>query len=278
MEGGGIVPRIAFNDLLQLKGIEHLSAEERGGFFKLCEFCLQGKTLPDDAERLSRASGIHPSRFMSFWQAVAHLFDFDEKRGGFVLPFIEEKRDAEAHRRRIQSQAGARGAASRWQEKGHPKGRAKGQGIGHPIGQPIPANRINDLSPQAAPGDLTGKETNKTKVKSSSGEKRGTLCPESFPLDESLRAWFAERIGAGINLELETEHFLAHHRAKGTRFKDWREAWRKWMINALKYAKRDGLLESPLSASAEPEESADEIRRQIEEAKRMRRAEENEKA
>jgi hypothetical protein len=36
-------------------------------------------------------------------------------------------------------------------------------------------------------------------------------------------------------IDSETERFIAHHQSKGTRFSDWEAAWRKWILNAIKF-------------------------------------------
>lgn len=72
------------------------------------------------------------------------------------------------------------------------------------------------------------------------GEKKNRPPPDTFPVTPDLKTWAAK--GApGIDLDLETLNFLDHHRAKGSMFKDWPAAWRKWMRNAAtKYAPRNG--------------------------------------
>jgi hypothetical protein len=49
-----------------------------------------------------------------------------------------------------------------------------------------------------------------------------------------MRSWAQEHV-PGVNVERETEQFLDYHRAKGTVFKDWTAAWRKWMRNAATF-------------------------------------------
>lgn len=38
--------------------------------------------------------------------------------------------------------------------------------------------------------------------------------------------------------EAQFEHFAAHHRAKGSRFKDWQDAWSTWVLNSRRYTGR----------------------------------------
>lgn len=61
-----------------------------------------------------------------------------------------------------------------------------------------------------------------------------TLAPEDFRITDDLKTWAHDR---GITKELidQTERFLDHHRARGTKFRDWKAAWRTWMRNFIKW-------------------------------------------
>lgn len=41
-------------------------------------------------------------------------------------------------------------------------------------------------------------------------------------------------------LEYQIEHFRAHHRKKGDRFKDWQEAWSTWVLNSRNFGVQNG--------------------------------------
>jgi len=71
------------------------------------------------------------------------------------------------------------------------------------------------------------------------GAKRApqpTPVPETFVLSDDLKEW-ASRVVPNLDVEGETEKFLDHHRAVGSRFKDWQAAWRKWMRNAADWGR-----------------------------------------
>lgn len=36
-------------------------------------------------------------------------------------------------------------------------------------------------------------------------------------------------------LGIQIEHFIAHHRSRGNKFKDWQDAWKTWVINGRKF-------------------------------------------
>lgn len=58
--------------------------------------------------------------------------------------------------------------------------------------------------------------------------KRATQAPDDFQITDAMRAWAADN-NIRVDLERETVRFLGHHRAKGTTFKDWVQAWQNWM-------------------------------------------------
>lgn len=39
-------------------------------------------------------------------------------------------------------------------------------------------------------------------------------------------------------LETQVEHFTAHHRARGTKFLDWQDAWSTWVLNKARFGAR----------------------------------------
>lgn len=87
---------------------------------------------------------------------------------------------------------------------------------------------------------------------------RNCTIPKDFTPDEILRTWATTR-GIRSNIDLETEKFVNHFVAKGERKKDWRAAWRNWMINADEFSKTksksnyEGFVDSePVALGASP--------------------------
>jgi len=62
-----------------------------------------------------------------------------------------------------------------------------------------------------------------------------TAAPDHFPITDKLRQWAQRKGIPEAVLEIETEQFLDHHRAKDSRFSDWEAAWRTWMTNWMKW-------------------------------------------
>jgi hypothetical protein len=61
--------------------------------------------------------------------------------------------------------------------------------------------------------------------------------PEGFALDDDLKAYAVEKLPAGVDVGRLWEQFEAHHRKTGSEFKDWRQAWRTWVLNAEGFGK-----------------------------------------
>lgn len=58
---------------------------------------------------------------------------------------------------------------------------------------------------------------------------------ESLTVTDELRTW-AKDNGISADLDLETEQWRDHHRSAGTKIKDAKASWRKWMRNTLKFS------------------------------------------
>jgi len=70
------------------------------------------------------------------------------------------------------------------------------------------------------------------------GRASKTRAPKMFDVTDNLRAWFVEH-QIPSRVDVETEKWLDHHRAKGSMFDDWTASWRTWMRNAKKFAEQD---------------------------------------
>ena len=65
----------------------------------------------------------------------------------------------------------------------------------------------------------------------------GSIYPEGFEIDDR---GIALATSWGLNPHAELAAFRDHHTAKGTVFQCWHAAYRQWLRNAVKYAKRSG--------------------------------------
>ena len=85
---------------------------------------------------------------------------------------------------------------------------------------------------------LEGKKAaDKRTTKKKTTQKKAVEAPTNLEITDAMTAW-AKTNGVVVDLVVETEQFLDHHRAKGSTFKDWVSAWRTWMRNSIKFNKR----------------------------------------
>lgn len=65
---------------------------------------------------------------------------------------------------------------------------------------------------------------------------RATVLPDDFKPNDTAAAMAAE---LGVSLTAEQAAFTDHHTANGSTFKDWQAAFRTWLRNAARFARRD---------------------------------------
>lgn len=65
---------------------------------------------------------------------------------------------------------------------------------------------------------------------------RASCVPEEFVVDQRMLDWLAEN-QITSDWRTETNNFLDHHRAKGSKMVDWIASWRLWMRNSMKFAR-----------------------------------------
>lgn len=65
---------------------------------------------------------------------------------------------------------------------------------------------------------------------------RATVLPDDFKPNDTAVAMAAE---LGVSLTAEQAAFADHHTANGSTFKDWQAAFRTWLRNAARFARRD---------------------------------------
>jgi hypothetical protein len=70
--------------------------------------------------------------------------------------------------------------------------------------------------------------------------RRASRAPASYTPTEQQIEWALEKGLLAPDALRETERWLDHHRAKGSKFLDWDAAWRTWMSRAVDYAATPG--------------------------------------
>ncbi len=86
--------------------------------------------------------------------------------------------------------------------------------------------------------------------------KRATGVPDEFLVDQRMLDWLSAN-QITTDWQIETNKFLDHHRAKGSKMADWVAAWRTWMRNSLTFAQSRPM--PPVSAKQQVSESLTNI-------------------
>ena len=76
-------------------------------------------------------------------------------------------------------------------------------------------------------------------IVASSKRKRknpSTPVPNEFEITEEMHDWAVSKGLPADRVNLETDQWLDHHKAKASRFDDWDASWRTWIRNAVKFA------------------------------------------
>jgi hypothetical protein len=91
------------------------------------------------------------------------------------------------------------------------------------------------------PGLLTVGREGKGKERKGEGKEtratRSTPFPQGFKLEAQDVTELQNKHSLDINWLLEFEKFRNYHQAKGSKFVDWKAAWRNWTAKAVEYAK-----------------------------------------
>ena len=66
--------------------------------------------------------------------------------------------------------------------------------------------------------------------------KPASAVPDEFVVDQRMLDWLDEN-QITTDWCTETNNFLDHHRAKGSKMVDWVASWRTWMRNSMKFAR-----------------------------------------
>ena len=117
-----------------------------------------------------------------------------------------------------------------------------GDSLGSANAAPPSANAAPGGSANAAPGishflEPVNEPVNEALVVPSKLKKpkRASGVPDEFLVDQRMLDWLSAN-QITTDWQIETNKFLDHHRAKGSKMADWVAAWRTWMRNSLTFA------------------------------------------
>lgn len=105
---------------------------------------------------------------------------------------------------------------------------------GHQAESDTDVQTDSDESPASRARSISSSTSTSSSSRGARDTSRSTTAPDHMLITSDMREWAKSR-DIHIDLDSETETFLNHHRAKGTKFKDWRAAWRTWMNNTKKW-------------------------------------------
>lgn len=96
-------------------------------------------------------------------------------------------------------------------------------------------SRLEEDSSLVKGADAPEKPQDDPKPKSK--PKRATQVPDDFAVTDALISWANDSDEQFTVQEMQSQvpRFVAHHKAKGTTYKDWHAAFQNWMRNALDF-------------------------------------------
>lgn len=103
----------------------------------------------------------------------------------------------------------------------------------HPRNNRAPAKSAPPQKTTQTPAKSADKPSRTITVKNTKRALPIDWKPEPFGPDSQCREIVAG--WTGKELATQVEHFTAHHRSKGSRFIDWQDAWKTWVLNSRKW-------------------------------------------
>lgn len=122
--------------------------EERALYVLLLAYQWSAGAIPDDPKRIAKMCQYDPKTFASLWKVVGKKFVSVD--GGLANPRLEEHRAKAKEIGKKRADAGAKGAANRWQKDGNCQEIANGKEIASATVLPShPYHPNPDLNPRA---------------------------------------------------------------------------------------------------------------------------------
>lgn len=206
----------------EMLGLMH-EAEPRG------YLVLNG--VPIGPEVLSRLIDVPLKTVNAALKQLRQMAVFSETDDGIIVSRRILRDELRATSARLNGKAGGNPALKNQTLNSRSvKGLDKGEDKTH-----IPEARGQKLEKEPTVLSERATHTRNEPAKKLSKEKRpDTYWPEELRLTVELREYAESR---GVRKVSEVwEAFENHHRAKGSKFRDWVAAWRKWVGNEVKFA------------------------------------------
>jgi uncharacterized protein YdaU (DUF1376 family) len=195
-----------------------------------------GGQLPNDPLKLSRIARVQPKAWARRWAAIAQFFDDHGDTISHQRVFAERQKVASTSAERA---AAGRASAEAKRLKSLEVAATSVDGLFEQTDQQNPTI-LNTIATEEANASSSGKPVAKAKAKSR--RKPETEIPDGFPdaeaKDDARNRAAAD--GAELNVAIQAERFRNHAFQNDRRTRDWRAAWRNWIVTALESAPKRG--------------------------------------
>jgi uncharacterized protein YdaU (DUF1376 family) len=212
------------------KKTRHLTrAGQHGAYLLLIgEAWQQGGSLPDDDALLAPWAACTREEWAELKSVVMGFFAL--RRGKWVHDRVREELANYESTSRKRKEAGRKGGSSSAGKDTEKEQAIASQKPTKPEPEPEP---IEEEANASSLGDAPEKIRSRRKPE--------TAIPDSFPDAEAMDDARSRAVVEGKSLEVKTEaeKFRNHAAQADRRARDWRAAWRNWIINALERAEPD---------------------------------------
>ncbi|HKL70863.1 YdaU family protein [Salibaculum sp.] len=229
----GDTPFIKFYPSDFLGGVGGLSPAERGTYITLlCLIYEAGQPIPRDDARLSRRCGAPKAAFRRMLEALLDQGKITETDG-----MLSNRRAEKALMDRTnRTQNATHAAHQKWSAQ---RQKTKGNQQGNDAGA-MPPQCVADASqsPEARrkESSIEDSQRKRRKPRKPEVELPEGWVPNAKNIEDALFKGLKQP-----EIENEAHQFRDHHHAKGSVFRDWDAAWRKWCANAVKFRRHGPL-------------------------------------
>lgn len=204
------------NDILSSGRVNALEPLEELWYRRALDHCWTSDGMPADPKEFAGWVG-RGCTVESAEKIIARFFKPHKKDPSKVVNNRQEKeRKILQQKRKQKSDAGKRGMAKRWKQKGNTD------------------NSVITEDNISISISTSNKEEEKETTPLASKARKGTRIPDTFLLTAEMREWGTKR-RPDVDLLLETELFCNHFRAapgqRGTKL-DWILTWKNWILKA----------------------------------------------
>ena len=128
-----------FADWRSSEAVLSMTAEQRGIYRELLDYCWEAGSLPADERLLQRMSLATDAEWRRSWPVVQQMFM--ERAGRLYHPKVDERRPELLRWHESRRTAGRKGADRRWRKEsdGSPNGSPNGSAIAQPMAQLWPS-------------------------------------------------------------------------------------------------------------------------------------------